>query len=97
MPDALPEVVFRTIDERGVPRVYVAYLWKSLGEFFAVLSKDEEGYGLPSSPKLDPSRLVEQRDDVSEQPFYLYLGVLDVRQLRSQTLPKSPGNPLEKA
>jgi hypothetical protein len=74
------EVVFRAIDFRGVPRVYVAYLMKSLGEYFAVLSQDDEGFGLPSSPKLDPSRLEERTDDVSGQQFYLYLGVLDVRQ-----------------
>jgi len=48
---------------------------------FAVLSEDEDGYGLESSAKLDPSLLVEQRDNVSDAPL---LGVVDAPRLTSQ-------------
>lgn len=61
--------------------------------YYAVLGEDEDGYGVRSSPKLDPSLLVEQRDNVSSQPFYLYRGVIDVRQQEFQT----PQLPLDRS
>jgi hypothetical protein len=82
-----PQVVFRAMDYDETPRLYVAYLWRNpKGDYFAVLSEDEQGYGLRHSAKLDPSRLLEQRDDVSEQPFYLYSGIVDIRPKESQKL-----------
>ena len=76
------EVVFRVKDSDGRIRLYVAYLFRDpSGRCFAVLSEDEDGYGLESSAKLDPSLLVEQRDNVSDAPL---LGVVDAPRLTSQ-------------
>lgn len=78
-----PTVIFRASVGRGPIKLYVAYLFTDpKGDKYAVLTSDTAG-GRPlpaGSQKLDPSRLVEQRDDVSEEPYYLYLGVLDVPQ-----------------
>jgi hypothetical protein len=79
---SLPEVVFRATDDDGATRVYVAFLFTDpMGAKYAVLTQDiEEGYPLHgATPKLDPSLLVEMSDNVSEEPYYLYSGVVDVR------------------
>jgi hypothetical protein len=91
----LPEVVFRALDHNGEPKLFVAYLVRSNDGLYAVLSRAEEGRFLPSSPKLDPSRLVEQRDDVSEEPYYLYFGLVDVPPTGFQRLEPPPGRPQE--
>jgi hypothetical protein len=80
----LPQVIFRARADDKIIRFYVAYLLRdSAGRCFAVLSEDQEGYGVESGPMLDPLLLEEQTDETSEEPFYLYRGVLDVRRSAS--------------
>jgi hypothetical protein len=86
-----PEVVFRVKENDGKINFYVAYLFPDpAGNLYAVLSENTDGYGLEASPKLDPSLLVEQHDNVSEMPFYLYRGVIDARQLEFRRLQSPP-------
>src|ERR1700726_4114583 len=93
-----PQVVFRAMDYDNVPRLYVAYLVRDpSGNYLAALSRDEMDFGLRFWPKLDPLRLVRQHDDVSEEPFYLYLGVVDIRQIEFEKLTQPPASPQESA
>jgi hypothetical protein len=82
MPDGLPpQVVFRSIGADGKPELYIAFLFTAPdGSKYPVLAQDiREGLPHPGpTSKLDPSLLLEQRDDVSEEPYYLYLGVVNV-------------------
>lgn len=76
-----PQVIFRAKDRHGNLQFYVAYLFIAPdGQHYAVLSQETaEGSFLPgSTPRLDPSLLVERHDNNSEEPFYLYSGVIDV-------------------
>lgn len=87
-----PEVIFRVKESNGEINFHLAYLFPdAAGNLYAVLSENADGYFLEHSPKLDPSLLVEQRDNVSDKPFYLYQGVIDVRQLGFQKL-QSPSD-----